>query len=407
MIKRLRVKFIVVSMISLFVVLLVILGAIGILNYLDLTDEADRTLWIIADNDGVFPRPDKFLGMRDKLNHFSPELPYELRYFSVLLNEDGEAVETQTGSIAAVDAQSAVRYASSVAARGQGRGFYGSYRYLCLSQEDGTRVVFLDCGRNLATFRSFVLTGGWIALLGMLAVLFLLILLSGRVVKPVAESYEKQKRFITDAGHEIKTPITIIDADAEVLEMEIGVNEWLRDIRLQAKRLTQLTGDLIYLSRMEEENTRLQMIEFPFSDLVTETAQSFQALARAQDKRFSLSVEPMISLCGEEKALRQLVTILLDNALKYTPAGGEISLSLKRQGKQVNLVATNTTHAVSSEQLAHLFDRFYRGDPARSPKGGYGIGLSIAKAVVTAHRGKISASCPDGHTLRMSVTFNA
>ena len=219
------------------------------------------------------------------------------------------------------------------------------------------------------------------------------------------ESYEKQKQFITDAGHEIKTPLTIIDADAEVLQADIGDNEWLEDIRAQTRRLAALTNDLIYLSKMEEADRKLQMIEFPFSDMVMETAQSFQALARTQEKSFLCQIQPMVPLCGDERALRQLVSILLDNALKYTGEGGSIRFTLQRQARVLHLEVWNTTRQpVSTGNLDMLFDRFYRMDRSRSSQtGGYGIGLSIAKAIVAAHKGKISAVSRDGKSLSIHV----
>ncbi len=223
----------------------------------------------------------------------------------------------------------------------------------------------------------------------------------------MAESYEKQKQFITDAGHELKTPMTIIAADAELAEMECGENQWLTDIRRQAQRLTGLTNDLIYLSRMEEEQTKLQLIDFPFSDMAEEMAQSFQALAQSQEKEFVLSIQPMISYTGDEKAIQQLLSILLDNALKYSPAGGHLELRLEKQGRTVLLTMSNTTvQPMARDKLPHLFDRFYRTDQSRnSSTGGYGLGLSIAKSIVLAHKGKIRAESPDGMSLSVIVTL--
>ena len=220
----------------------------------------------------------------------------------------------------------------------------------------------------------------------------------------MAESYEKQKRFITDAGHELKTPLTIIDADAEILEMDLGENEWVRDIQGQVKRLTGLTRDLIYLSRMDEEQSRPQLVEFPLSDLVRETAQPFQTLAKTQGKSLDLRVQPDLSLQGDEKALGHLVTILLDNALKYSPAGSGISLSLERQGKYARLTVANPTDSPLPGDLNQLFERFYRADPSRnSQTGGHGLGLSIAQAIVSAHKGKLTAASPDGASLVMTA----
>lgn len=421
MIKKLRRKLIAACMLSLAVVLLVILGGVNLVSYQKVVTDADTVLSLLAANGGVFPkghqdqgeRPEEgvppVLGKKDPFapRILSPETPYESRFFSVVLGEDGQVLETDMDQIAAVDREEAAAYAQGVAQSGRDAGFWGNYRYL-LSQEEGvSRVIFLDCGRSLSSFRSTLLASVALSLLGLLAVLVLLLILSHRIVRPVAESYEKQKQFITDAGHELKTPMTIISADADLLEMECGENQWLTDIRRQAQRLTGLTNDLIYLSRMEEEQPKLQVIQFPLSDLAEEMAQSFAAPAQSQGKELEVSVQPMLSCTGDEKAIRQLISILLDNALKYSPQGGKLALKLEKQGRGALLTVSNTTaQPMEREQLSHLFDRFYRTDPSRSSQiGGYGLGLSIARSIVLAHKGKIRAKSPDGTSLSVAVTL--
>ena len=404
MIRRMQGKLILVSMLSLVLVLAVILGCVNALNYRNLVQEADAVLEILAAHDGRLPKFDEIRGDA----YSSPEVPYEWRYFSVLLEPDGRVLAADTGQIAAVDRQSAVSFARDVLQSQAQTGFLGDYRYLVQQQEDGTRVSFLDCGRRLATCRTFVLTSLWISLLGVSAVFLLVCLLSSRIIRPVAESYEKQKRFITDAGHEIKTPLAIIDADAELIAMDAGDSEWLRDIQSQVRRLTRLTGDLIYLARMEEAGGPPEKLTFSLSALVEELSGSFRALALQQGKRFASQVQPGICLCGDEKSVGQLVSILLDNAVKYADAGGEIRISLARQGHSAQLVVYNTAESIAQADLPHLFDRFYRTDRSRnSGTGGYGIGLSIASAVVSAHRGRIAAASKDGRSLTMTVTLPA
>ena len=370
-------------------------------------------LALLAANDGVFPDmsnpsneklpPEK---MRKKDHPFSPELPYESRYFSVFLNSSGDIISVNTGKIAAVDTSAAIEYAQTVWEKGRTGGFIEIYRYTAYSVGSETHIIFLDCSRNLETLSTFVLTGMGVSAVGLLLVLVLLIILSGRIVKPFSESYEKQKRFITDAGHELKTPLTIIDADAEILEMDLGENEWLSDIRSQTKRLTDLTNALILLSRMDEEQPRIQMIDFPLSDVAEETAQTFQALAKTQDKTLTATIAPMISMRGDEPSIRRLIAILLDNAVKYSDPGGQISLSLEKQKNSIQLQVYNTAQFVSRENLGHLFDRFYRTDQSRnSQTGGYGLGLSIASAIVNAHKGRISAATKDQQSLQITVTF--
>ena len=418
MFNRLRIKFIALSMASLLVVLLAIIGAINVMNYRHVVQRADETLALLAECGGSFAmqdleppaKPDGEGGRYPMDGHkdLSAETPYEARYFSVLLTGDGTEQSVDTGRIAAVDSLTAVQYAQKIFESGKEKGFLDDYRYAVVQEDGGTRVLFLDCGRSLETFHSFLIASGSVSLLGFIAVGALIVAFSGQIVRPVADSYEKQKRFITDAGHEIKTPLAIINADAEVLEMDLGEdNEWLQDIQKQTQRLAGLTNDLVYLSRMEEAQGGIPHVEFPVSDVVAEQAQSFRALAKTQGKTFTESITPMLTLCGDEKAVRQLTSILLDNAVKYSPEGGEIRLSLEKQGRNLALSVCNDANVpVPRESMGKLFDRFYRTDPSRnSETGGHGIGLSIAKAIVTAHKGKITASTEDEKSLTITATF--
>lgn len=403
MIKKLQSKLIALSMVALFTLLSVLVISMNILNYNAIIVEADQTLSIIANNRGIFPNFEE----NKRPPNMSPEAPYENRYFSVLFGKNEEVLQVDTGRIKAVDSEKALSYAEEVISEKGERGFIDSYRFVCYMEGDATRVTFLDCGRKLDAFKTFLFISCGMSFVGYLLFFFVILYFSNRIIHPVTESYEKQKRFITNAGHEIKTPLTIIKADVDVLEMELGENEWLADIQAQADRLTTLTNDLVYLSRMEEANDSLQMIEFPFSDVVHETALSFKALAQTQNKVFQQKIQPFLSITGNEKAIRQLVNILLDNALKYSPDNGTIILKLENQNKAVRLSVFNTTeNRIPKESINLLFERFYRIDQSRnSLTGGYGIGLSVAKAIVEAHNGRIEGETKDGHSLQITAVF--
>lgn len=407
MIKTLRFRLIAAAMISLFTVLAVVITAVNVFNYRSITAGADNTLSLLAAGDGRFPvKGDRPLGEISPggMRPISPELPFSSRFFSVTLSPDGQVLVADTAHIAAIDRANAVSMAHRIWQKGKEKGFSQTYRYIVLEKENTTQIIFLDCAQDLYTFRTFFIASYGISLFGCGAVLILMLFLSHRIIRPISESYEKQKQFITDAGHELKTPLTIIDADAEVLEMELADNEWLQDIRKQVKRMGGLTNDLIYLSRMQEENTVLKRLPFPLSDVVAETAASFQAPAKTQGKQVLLQIQPLLSLTGDEKAIRQLINILMDNAVKYTVHGGFIQLSLFHQGKYAVLQVTNTTAGIDPKDLPRFFDRFYRTDRSRnSQTGGHGIGLSIAKAIVDAHKGKITACAPDGVSLTVSA----
>ncbi|MGI6205324.1 MAG: sensor histidine kinase [Anaerovoracaceae bacterium] len=431
MIKKLRIRFICAAMAALLLVLAAIFGIMGVLSYRQIVQNADSVLTVLKDNGGEFPdsKPGdnqdqvpadnngtgqngsqdttQSTKPKDEQVRMSPETPYESRYFTVTLSEDGDVTNIDTGNIASVDSDQAADYAQTAASRDDDEGFIDRFRYIRYTSDGETNYIFLDCGRDMSSYRSYLLIGVCVAAGGMLTVLLLLIIFSKRAVRPFAENYEKQKRFITDAGHELKTPLTIISADTEVLEMDVGENEWLTDIRTQTARMADLTNSLVQLARMEEK-PQIEMIEFPLSDVVDESVDAFQSLAKTKEKTLTSSVQPMISMVGEEKSIRQLVTILLDNAVKYSDDGGRIEVGLSKQKNTIELTVFNTAESVPKESVSHLFERFYRMDKSRnSSTGGYGLGLSIASAIVNTHKGKISASTKDEKSLLVTVTFPA
>lgn len=405
MIKKLQRKFILLSMSALLLVLTIIIAGINIVNYNAVTKEADKLLSIITENKGEFPmEPDKF---GDRLPPgMSPEIPYESRFFSVVMDtKTNQILFVETSRIISVDKQAAISYADAAIEKEKTIGFIKNFRYQIHADNTFTRITFLDCGRKLDAYYNFLFASIAISLIGYIVVFAFIAFFSNRIIRPISESYEKQKRFITDASHEIKTPLTIISADTDVLEMELGENEWLADIKKQITQLTELTNDLVFLSRMEENENTLPMIDFPFSEVVMETVTSFQGLAHKQEKEIECIIPPMLTLRGNEKSIRQLISILLDNAIKYSPLHGKISLVVEEQNKFIQLTVINTTtQTIASEQLKLIFDRFYRVDASRNSKtGGHGVGLSIAKAIVEAHHGKLQASAPKENTLQITV----
>ncbi len=401
MIKKLRIKLVTAAMLSLLVVLTAIIGTAGAMTYHNIVSEADSKLQLLSDNSGMLPKNIDGHGKR-----FSPEMPFELRFFSVSYSGANAAPSVNTGRIAAVDAEQAISYANQIIAKGSRSGFIDTYRFIIVADAEGnTQVYFLDCYRELQAYHDFLRSSIAVSLTGFFAVLILLVLTSGRIIKPVSESYEKQKRFITDAGHELKTPLTIISADTEVLEMDYGENEWLDDIRSQTTRLADLTNNLVFLARMEE-HPQMENIEFSLSEAAQEAADDFQAVAKSQGKTLAAVIEPELRMSGDEKTIRRLMAIFLDNAIKYTDEHGEIRLTLDKWRGQIRLQVYNTTNYIARDSLPHLFDRFYRTDASRSSEtGGYGLGLSIASAIVASHHGKITATTADEKSLLITVTF--
>ena len=235
-------------------------------------------------------------------------------------------------------------------------------------------------------------------------VFFLLLLLSGRVIRPFTENMERQKRFLTDVSHELKTPLGIISANTGVLELTRGKDEWTESIRNQVKRLDSLIKDLIELSKSEVSVKESEFTEFSVSQIAETNADSFRTLAQMQGKQLNAEIEPGVCMRGQEDSVTRLVTILLDNGVKYCDLAGTVTLDLRQKGRQIILRVSNPCKDMDPAQVPHLFDRFYRADSSRSRQsGGYGIGLSIARAVTEGHKGKISASYEAGNVVFTAV----
>lgn len=410
MIKRLRKKFIVVTMCSVFAVLVLIVGIINIVSYANTVKNADAIISILKDGGGRFDKdgngepPDEgFGGMHGR--PMSPETPFETRFFTVTLDNNGTIVFVNIDRIAAIDEAKATDYATSLYKKQKSAGFYGNYRYGTTTTADNeTMYIFVDCTKELSSFKNFLLVSIAVGVSAFTAVFVLVFFLSGRVMKPIADSYAKQKRFITDASHEIKTPLTVIGANTEVLEMQGTTNEWTESIREQVKRLTALTEKMVFLARMDEDNQTLKATDFSLSDAVEETVKPFCAVAVSRGLTLDSDIQKGITYCGDETMIRQLVSLLIDNALKYSDETGNVNVQLKTVGSKIYLSISNPAKELDGD-LNILFERFYRNDKSRnSETGGHGIGLSVAKAIVEAHKGKIAARGENG-TVVFSVTF--
>lgn len=403
MIEKLRWKFITISLLSVLLTLLILMATINILNYRNVLSSADKILSLLKENDGSFPDFRQYGGNDDSFG-FSKETPFESRYFLVNMDDDGYVLTANTSRIEAIGINRVLEYAAEVYEGNASKGFLSNYRFIKYTDHNTTVMIFLDCQKNLHSFYYFLWMSIWIACIGFFFVSFLIVMASKKVFKPIADSYDKQKEFITNAGHEIKTPLATISADLAVLEMDGIQNEWTEDIDNQTKRLAHLTNDLIFLAKMEEQTLKEEMLDFPISDVIEETASSFEARAIMENKTYQIDIEANCTYLGSSNGIEQLVSILLDNALKYSPENGLISLKFHRMNKGYRLIVYNTAQEVKKENLSHLFDRFYRQDQSHNSQiVGYGIGLSIAQAIVNGHKGKISASTKDEKSLEIVV----
>lgn len=228
-----------------------------------------------------------------------------------------------------------------------------------------------------------------IVILGL--ILLLIIFISKRAVKPAAEIYEKQKQFVTDANHELKTPLTLILSNLDIIESETGRNEWLDDIRSEGERMSELINQLVMLSRMDEDASDIEIRRFDLSSMAEDVISEFENLSAEKQKTLSAVIQPSILYNGDEGLIRRLLSILLDNAVKYCDPGGTIAVSVYERAHHPVIITENTYRNVDRLELNRLFDRFYRADKARTFSGNFGVGLSIAKGIAKKHKGDIAA----------------
>ncbi len=410
MIKKLRIKFIIVALSSVVLVLSVIIGGINIHNYNDVNRRTDETLLMLKNNNGKFSDKPKEPGVDDIpqkeiKDNISPETPFETRYFTVKVDSEGNS-ELITKEVVAIDEATAIKYANEVLKLNKEKGFKENYKYLKFKIDDADMIIFVDCTRDLNTFHEFLNTSIIISTVGIIVVFILVVIFSLIITKPFVENYKKQKRFITDASHELKTPLTIINASCEILEYTSGETEWTKNIKDQVTRLTELTNKLVFLTKMDEENSKITMTEFSLSEVIDEVVKQYIPVFKANNKNYDVNITPNITYKGDMRLIKEMMELLIDNAVKYSDEPGNIKIKLYLAGKCKKIIISNTTKEKLSGNLDNLFERFYRPDSSRnSETGGHGIGLSVVKAIVTQHKGKINACLTSDNTVSFNITL--
>ena len=422
--KKIRRNFIVIAMLSMFLVLTIIITALNYINYQKMGKNLDDVTHILEMGNGSFyESPDPSDEDHDPSGHspndnspqahnkvpeppksISEETPYQTRYFTVRYDASGTIYATSVGHISAVDAAQARTYAAKVYDTAPGTGFIDVYRYRTVKSGDRVLCIFIDAEKELSTYRGSLMTSIAISAAGLFSVFLLLCFFSKLILRPVEESYRKQKQFLTDAGHELKTPLTIIDANTEVLEMEIGSSKWLDSTRNQVMRLTNMVKQFTALAKMDEAQGFLQKTRFSLSQVLNETVDLFIPVATSTHRTLQVSCAEDLYYVGDEEQFRQLFCLLLDNAIKYSTPDSIIELTLCKHGKHLCFTIFNECEGIAKGTQDILFERFYRSDSSRnSSTGGSGIGLSIAHSIVKNHKGSIHAESTDGKSLQIKV----
>ena len=409
MIKQLQKRFIAISAAVICIIFALIFVIAYLLNVSSVNQTLDTLTDILSENDGTFPENSGSLPSAMQGSNFFPsfinkETPFSTRCFTVWVNEEDEIVATNIESISSVAKEDAEDYARSAVIKGKERGWIEDYRYKIYDAKMGYSIVFVDGSMYRGMSSRFIGTIGFILTATAAMVLILILLISKRAIRPIAESYEKQKQFVTDVNHELKTPLTLIMTNLEILESQLGENEWIDGIRRKGEQMTELVGQLVTLSRMDEDEQIMAVSKVDLSECVLDAIAEFQPLSEEHKKHMESDVQPDVSCMGNEEALRRLLSILLDNAVKYCDEGGEIKITLRHR-RQIVLTVENSCRSVDDIRLDKLFDRFYRSDEARTFGGGFGIGLSIAQSIAKKHHGEITAYRRDGAHIGFKVIW--
>lgn len=326
----------------------------------------------------------------------------DARYFVAALGSGEKNSKLDMTNIRFIKKDRAREYIKRALDTQEDAGFVDTFRYRIYRDEQGIHLVFLERNHNIDAIRNTVASSALFSGIGLSVMLVLLVAISFWVTQPVKVCYDKQQQFVTSASHELGTPLTVIKADADILQLDDPDNEWLCDIQKQIEQLTEMTHRLTTLAKMDEQKNKIKRIVFPLSDLAEDAAMSYRALAQAEEKHFSVIIEPDLVYNGEENMIRQLMTILLDNAFKYCPSCGVVDLSVKKVSQGIQISVCNNTQGLGTDDLSRIFDRFYRAKQVTdSGKKGYGLGLSIAEAIIKAHKSKISAKVCDQDRLQI------
>lgn len=390
MIKRLRVKFVCVVMAIVMLLLGIILGVVIHFTGESMESQSISMLRTIA----ASPFQQGSLG--------NPSEEVRLPFFTVQISSRGDLMAASGGYFDLSDQDYVVEIVRAAMARQEETGVLEAYhlRYLKNLSPGGYTIVFCDTTTEEAAMGRLVTGCLVIFAVALIVFLGISILLSNWAVRPVEKAWEQQRQFVADASHELKTPLSVIMANAELMQAEEASREEKRqfagNILTMTYQMRSLVENMLEMARVDNGAVKLHFAPVDFSQLVTDAVLSVQLLYEERGLGLQSRVQEGISLSGSEQHLYQVLDVLLDNALKYSTPGGLVSVSLSRSGKTCLLAVSSPGEPISQEDLKQIFKRFYRADRARAMNGSYGLGLSIAESVVTAHKGKIWAESGEG-----------
>lgn len=346
------------------------------------------------------PPPPPMEPPKDKWN-----VTITLEHFAILVDKSGNFQGIRNTEDYSME--EAEQIMQGIIRTGETQGMYGWLQYYMTPKDYGTLILVTDKTAEQGLLNQLFLITVIVGCIVLLILFVFLCILSRWITNPVRTAFVRQKQFVSDAGHELKTPLTILSANADILKDEIGENKWLGYMQEQTGRMNQLVGDLLRLARMDNATMEYVFAPFNLSTAVTATALPFESQAYEMHKNLELDIQPGVTYNGSEQHIRQLAAIFIDNALKYSDEDGVIRVTLLQRGDHAVMEFYNTGCEISQEETDKIFERFYRGDKARGTKGksGYGLGLAIAKSIMEIHKIKIQVTCEQGKWIRFLLTM--
>ncbi|HWT75180.1 MAG TPA: HAMP domain-containing sensor histidine kinase [Mobilitalea sp.] len=411
MIQKLRRKFIIIIMSILFVVFALILGTINFITTKSGELQNKNMMSVLADHDGTMPMignpamPFNF----DNPNLNAPDYQNPFNYnssFSVKLDSNNDIIDILSSNSSVKDEVNLDDIIHSVLKKNNSYGKLSSFHYLVKETSYGKIIILMDDSMEANMSQRLLFTTFIIGGISLVVLFFVSLFLSRLIVKPVEESFNKQKQFISDASHELKTPLSVISVNADVLENEIGSNKWLSYIKSETTRMSGLVNQLLSIARMDDTKRPLNITDFNLSEAVYQILLPFESTAYEQQKEYTYDIEEALQYTGELESIKQMAAILIDNAIKHTEKNGKIHVTLKRHTSRYYFEVFNTGKGIDPSEKEKIFERFYCSDYSRSREsGGYGLGLSIAKSIVEVHHGKISVQSKTGEWARFTVVL--
>lgn len=319
-------------------------------------------------------------------------------FFIIMADKNGKYLDSMNNDD--LQEETAQKYIVEILDSGAETGTLNQLQFYQIEKDNGTLMVFTDKSAEIDMLNKLIRTTITIGVAAFLLLSVAAFFLSVQVVKPLKTAFEKQKQFVSDASHELKTPVTVISANADVLSDEIGENKWLTYIKSQTERMNILVNDLLNLTRLENNTADFMRLDFNLSKAIVNTALPFECQAFETNKKFIVDVDDDITINGSEKHIKQMAAIFIDNALKYSNDGGTVRVTLKKAGDKKILTIFNTGKGIRESEKDKIFERFYRSDESRNRStGGYGLGLAIAKSIIDKHRFRISVETKEGESI--------